>query len=113
MPPTWLAYTRAAAESPEELDRLLAAHDRRLLQSVPAWRRTFRCRKEERADENTHKTSCARLLAALLFSLIASGVCAGEAPRDPKENAALQYWLAFAQLPNSGAKVFERRSASA
>jgi hypothetical protein len=34
--PTWLAYTRAAAESPEELDRLLTAHDRRLLQHAPA-----------------------------------------------------------------------------
>lgn len=33
-PPTWLAYTRAAAVSPEELDRLLAAHEHRLLPAV-------------------------------------------------------------------------------
>lgn len=34
--PTWLAYTRAASESPEALDRLLTDHNRQLLQNVPS-----------------------------------------------------------------------------
>jgi hypothetical protein len=40
-PPTWLAYTRALNESPEELDRLLVAHDRQLLQPAPKLERNF------------------------------------------------------------------------
>jgi hypothetical protein len=63
--------------------------------------------------KNTYKTFCSTLLSVFLFSLSASGVCAGEAPRDPKQNAALQYWLAFALLPNSGAadaKVFAEKT---
>jgi hypothetical protein len=39
--PTWMAYTRAWSESPEALDRLLAAHDRRLLQPAPNMEKDF------------------------------------------------------------------------
>lgn len=50
--------------------------------------------------------------SAVLLSLVISGAFCGEAPRDPKQNAALQYWLAFALLPNTAgpdAKVFTEK----
>ena len=40
-PPTWLAYAQAAADSPEELDQLLSAHERQLLPAVPALEKNF------------------------------------------------------------------------
>jgi hypothetical protein len=53
-----------------------------------------------------HLRSPVVLLAANLLSLGGANVVVGEELRDPKLNAALQYWIAFAQLPRTGDKVF-------